>query len=94
MKLQRAFDIAPGSVVALIGAGGKTSSLIALGHELAGAGLRVLATTTTRVGVEQLDLMPYATPLDRGAAHLSLALGENRFVFLYSDVRGDRKSVV
>lgn len=90
MKLQRAFDIAPGSVVALIGAGGKTSSLIALGHELAGAGLRVLATTTTRVGVEQLDLMPYATPLDRGAAHLSLALGENRFVFLYSDVRGSK----
>ncbi len=90
MKLQKAFEIVPGDVVAFIGAGGKTSTLIALGHELAQAGLRVLATTTTHISVDELDLMPYSTTLDAGIAHLSLALGENRFVFLYSNIRNSR----
>jgi len=90
MKLQPAFEIVPGDVVALVGAGGKTSTLVALGHELADAGLRVLATTTTRIGVDQLDLMPYATTLERGTRHLSLALGENRFVFLYEEIRRNK----
>lgn len=87
MKLQKAFDITPGDVVAFVGAGGKTATLISLGHELAEAGLRVLAMTTTHIGVDQLDLMPYATTLDNGTKHLSMALGQNRFVFLYGDIR-------
>ncbi len=90
MKLQKAFEIVPGDVVALIGAGGKTSTLIALGHELAQAGLRVLATTTSQIAIDELDLMPYATTLDAGMAHLSLALGENRFVFLYRDIKNNQ----
>lgn len=90
MKLQKAFDITPGDVVAFVGAGGKTSTMVAMGHELAQAGLRVLATTTTRIGVDQLSLVPFATTLDEGIRHLSLALGENRFVFLYGDVRGSK----
>lgn len=87
MKLQKAFDIVPGDLVAFVGAGGKTSTLIALGHELAASGLRVLATTTTRINIDHLDLMPYTTRLDEGISHLSLALGQNRFVFLYTKVR-------
>src|SRR5690349_15702021 len=87
MKLQKAFDITPGDVVAFVGAGGKTATLISLGHELAEAGLRVLAMTTTHISVDQLDLMPYATTLDNGAKHLSMALGQHRFVFLYGDIR-------
>ncbi len=87
MKLQKAFEIVPGDVVAFVGAGGKTSTLIALGHELASAGLRVLATTTNQIAAEELDLMPYATTLDSGMTHLSLALGENRFVFLYDYIK-------
>ncbi len=90
MKLQKAFEIVPGDVVSLIGAGGKTATLIALGHELAQAGLRVLATTTSQISVDELDLMPYATTLNAGTAHLSLALGENRFVFLYQDIRNNQ----
>ncbi len=90
MKLQKAFEIVPGDVVAFIGAGGKTSALIALGHELAQAGLRVLATTTTQISIDELDLMPYSTTLDDGIAHLSLALGENRFVFLYNDIKNSQ----
>jgi molybdenum cofactor cytidylyltransferase len=90
MKLQKAFDITPGDVVAFVGAGGKTSTLIGLGHELAQAGLRVLATTTHRISVDQLDMMPYATTLDNGTKHLSMALSENRFVFLYGDIRSSK----
>ena len=90
MKLQQAFEIVPGDVVSFIGAGGKTSTLIALGHELAQAGLRVLATTTTQIAVDELDLMPYATTLDAGVGSLSLALGENRFVFLYGEIRNNQ----
>lgn len=90
MKLQKAFDIVPGDVVSFIGAGGKTAALIALGHELAEAGLRVVATTTTQLKVEQLDIMPYSTTIHEGTRHLSLALGQNRFVFLYDAIRENK----
>ncbi len=90
MKLQRAFDVVPGDVIALVGAGGKTSTLVALGYELAEAGLRVLATTTTRIGADQLGLMPYALPLGRSMADISAALGQHRFVFLYESLRSGK----
>jgi molybdenum cofactor cytidylyltransferase len=90
MKLHKAFDITPGDVVSFVGAGGKTSTLITLGHELASAGLRVLATTTTRIGAEQLDLMPHALPLDTAPKVISAALGQQRFVFLYEGIRASR----
>jgi len=76
-----------GDVVSLIGAGGKTTTLIALGHELAEAGWRVLATTTTRIGADQLDLMPHAATITSSMESLSAALSERRFVFLYDRVR-------
>jgi molybdenum cofactor cytidylyltransferase len=88
MKLHEAFDIARGDVVAFIGAGGKTSTLITLGHELAEEGWRVLATTTTRIGENQLSLMPHAATLDDSMEDLSTALSEHRFVFLYDNIRG------
>jgi molybdenum cofactor cytidylyltransferase len=87
MKLQTAFDLAPGDVVAFTGAGGKTSTLIALGHELAEAGQRVLATTTTRIGADQLELMPHGLTFDSDVPTISAALNEHRFVFLYRDIR-------
>lgn len=90
MKLQRAFDINPGDVVALVGAGGKTTTMIALGYELAEAGLRVLATTTTRIGDDQLGLVPYAARLDTSMSAVSLALNDHRFVFLYDEIRQNK----
>ncbi|MFN8452687.1 MAG: selenium cofactor biosynthesis protein YqeC, partial [Anaerolineae bacterium] len=90
MKLRTAFDIARGDVVSLVGAGGKTSTLIALAHELADEGWRVLATTTTRIGEDQLRLMPHALQFDDGASALATAMAEQRFVFVYSDIRGGK----
>lgn len=87
MKLHQAFDITRGDVVALTGAGGKTSILANLGYELAGMGWRVLATTTTRIGESQLELVPRA--LTSSAEHdtISAALTEHQFVFLYNSIR-------
>lgn len=87
MKLHRAFDIVRGDVVAFIGAGGKTSTLLNLGHELAEMGWRVTATTTTRINADQLDLMPYAITPGEGMGMLSKALSEFGFVFVYDQIR-------
>lgn len=89
MKLHQAFDIAPGEVASLIGAGGKTSLLVALGYELAEMGWRVLATTTVGMDAHQLDLMPRAIKAEMGAQSISAALTESRFVFLYNAVIGN-----
>ncbi len=90
MKLRQAFEIVRGDVVAFVGAGGKTSTLVTLGHELVEAGFRVLATTTTRIGADQLDVMPYSLNLNDGVKQLSLALSDHKFVFLYSDIRSNK----
>jgi molybdenum cofactor cytidylyltransferase len=87
MKLQRAFEVVKGEVVAFTGAGGKTSALVGLGYELHEAGWRVLATTTTRIGQDQLQLFPRALPYTAGTAAISAALNEQGYVFLYSEMR-------
>src|SRR3972149_1067096 len=86
MKLHQAFNIVRGDVVAFIGAGGKTSTLVSLGYELADMGWRVLATTTARIGEQQLGLIPHAVRLDAGYDTISAALTLNRFVFLYDSI--------
>ncbi len=86
MKLYEAFDIVRGDVVAFIGAGGKTAALMNLGYELAEAGWRVVATTTTQIGEDQLRLVPHSTTVSDGPDALSGALNEHRFVFLYDHI--------
>ena len=49
MKLSAALGVAPREIVALVGAGGKTSALYRLAHELLATDRRVLATTTTHM---------------------------------------------
>lgn len=90
MKLYHALRVLRGEVVAFVGAGGKTSALIALGHELAEAGWRVLATTTTRIGEEQLALMPRVCHTSEGTAAISNALGAAGFVFIYERINSGK----
>ena len=90
MKLQQAFEIVRGDVAAFVGAGGKTSLLVGLGYELAESGWRVLATTTTALSVEQLDLFPCVMPAYAGAQSISGALNEHQFVLLYDSIRQGR----
>ncbi len=54
LTLVEALGLAKGSVVALVGAGGKTSTLFRLVRESARDGHRVLATTTTRMKLEEI----------------------------------------
>lgn len=90
MRLETALRVQRGDVIAFVGAGGKTSALFRLASELTAEGWRVLATTTTRVAVDELALAPSALSLDRvegNLAALTAALSQTRFVFLYSHVR-------
>lgn len=87
MKLQQAFDVARGDVVAFIGAGGKTSVLLAMGYELMEQGWRVLATATTAIEEDQLQLMPHVLHYRANPKTVSAALSEYGFVFLYGTVR-------
>jgi molybdenum cofactor cytidylyltransferase len=89
MKLHEAFNINRGDVVAFIGAGGKTSTLVNLGYELAEMGWRVLATTTTRIQVDQMETLPRALSLSMGSSAISDALSEDGFVFLYEDINNN-----
>ena len=86
MKLHQALQVIRGDVVSFIGAGGKTSALVALGHELAEQGWRVLATTTTYIDRDQLPLMPAALPVFATSAEISAALATTGFVFLHGEI--------
>lgn len=90
MKFREAFGIEKGDMIALIGAGGKTSLMVGIGYELAELGWRVLATSTTPMPAEQIRLMPAALSIDSEADSISAALNEARFVFLYGEARGDK----
>lgn len=50
---------APGSVISLTGAGGKTTTLFTLAREMRNRGFRVLATTTTAMYHPQRDAWPF-----------------------------------
>ena len=81
MKLRQAFGIVRGDVVSLVGAGGKTAALIALAHELADEGWRVLATSTVPLPPDQASLMPHILACDSPAFTFTRALEAHRFVF-------------
>ena len=87
MQFKRAFDVARGDVVAFIGAGGKTSLMVSLGYELAEAGWRVLATTTTKLSTDQLDLFPCTMAAHAAPLSISQALTEHQFVLLHEQIR-------
>ena len=87
MRIAQAFDLARGDVVAFVGAGGKTSLMVSLGYELAEAGWRVLATTTTHLAKHQLSLFPNAMPANTNPQLISRALNDNHFVLLHDEIR-------
>ena len=56
-KISRLTDaIVPAPITAFVGGGGKTSSMLTMGNELAQCGKRTILTTTTRI-------YPFAEPL-------------------------------
>lgn len=87
MRFGQAFNLARGDVVAFIGAGGKTSLMVSLGYELAEAGWRVLATTTTKLSTDQLGLFARAMSSGADPRLISQALTEHQFVLLHEQIR-------
>jgi molybdenum cofactor cytidylyltransferase len=79
MDLMQALRVTRGAVVTFTGAGGKTTAMWRLGHELAAAGWRVVATTTTRLGRDQLDRFPYVL-FDPSPETLKAALRTQPFI--------------
>ncbi len=93
MQLVDAFGVRRGEVVSFVGAGGKTSALLRLGHELVQRGFRVLATTTTRIAVDELIHVPSSmavSPALAEAKAVSQALADHRFVFVYDSIYGPK----
>ncbi|MEW6636564.1 MAG: selenium cofactor biosynthesis protein YqeC [Actinomycetota bacterium] len=55
MRLKEALGVSSGDVVAFVGAGGKSSAILALATELKETGLRVLALPTTKMFQSEAD---------------------------------------
>jgi molybdenum cofactor cytidylyltransferase len=89
MKLHEAFQIVKGDVIAFVGAGGKTSTLVGVSRELQALGWRALATTTTRIAEDELQLFPQAV-LYNDPATLDAALNKHGCVFAYAEIRGGK----
>jgi molybdenum cofactor cytidylyltransferase len=70
-------------LVAIVGAGGKSTMLLGLGGELSGAGSSVVMTTTTKMGADQLPKWAAAC---RTIGELMAAVDLGRPVFLFGDV--------
>ncbi|GAJ22263.1 unnamed protein product, partial [marine sediment metagenome] len=83
-NLAQAFGIRRGEVISLVGAGGKTSLMLALARELAAGGEAVITTTTTRI----FDWQAPGTSLiveqdeEKMMSRLSLELRRHRHITL------------
>lgn len=89
--LREAFDINPGEIISLVGAGGKTSLLYALARELAQQGKLVITTTTTKIfppspsdspclfiSSKREDLEAFILGEGTGFRHITLASGRSK----------------
>ena len=59
VSLKEAITLEKGGVVSFVGAGGKTSLMFRIAHELSNAGESVLTTTTTRIMLPSKDQSPH-----------------------------------
>jgi len=83
--LAAALDATSGELISLVGGGGKTTSLFALGEQLQGT---TVMTTTTRMGAEQThDNRVLLNPSD---AELATALQSDRRVLVWHAADGRR----
>ena len=95
MRLREALDIRRGDIVAFVGAGGKTSLLFRLGHELAQEGWRVVATTTTRMAASELEMAPSTLALGANGNRTNVRdvwrrLNAYGFVLAYNRIARDK----
>lgn len=74
LRLYRALDIAPGDIVAFVGAGGKSSAILQVAYELKEANVKVLVAPTTKTFVSEAERIgPIITSEDRDELHKEAA---------------------
>ncbi len=78
-SLPQRLGLARRELVSIVGAGGKSTLLFALGRELGAAGARVILTTTTRVGDDQ-PAEPICWSADPATVEAALGMGNPVFV--------------
>lgn len=84
-RLAETLAVGPRAVISLVGGGGKTTALFALGAQLPG---RVVLTTTTKMGADRLGgFEPLLAPTD---GELAAALGRDRVVLAWAGTDGHR----
>ncbi|MDX2160109.1 MAG: selenium cofactor biosynthesis protein YqeC [bacterium] len=89
MNAADAFGVRKGEWVSFAGAGGKTSLMACMAHDLAALGWRVLVTTTTRMGADQAALFRTSIAVE-GAASLSGLLQTGSPVLVYRAAQEDK----
>lgn len=83
MELREALGLGEGEVVALVGAGGKTSAMFRLARELAQAGERVVTTTTTKIYTptpQETDRTLLVQDLEEALTGLAESLREKQII--------------
>lgn len=73
MLLCQALQVRKGEIIAFVGAGGKTTAMYRLGHELADRGWRVITTTTTMIRPPSREQTPALIMESDGEAATFLA---------------------
>lgn len=90
MNLSRSLRLQPHEIIALVGAGGKTTTLFRLADELVTQDKRVVVTTTTRLGANQVGTYPatmlrFAQADNDFSARVRAALKTNSQVLIVGD---------
>jgi molybdenum cofactor cytidylyltransferase len=94
MHLSRAFRIRSKDVIAFVGAGGKTTAMFRLADELVAQDMRVITTTTTRLGAAQIERAPTALRYDPSSnfvARARVALAAQPHILIVGDDVEDGK---
>jgi molybdenum cofactor cytidylyltransferase len=85
--LVAALGIAGGDVVALVGGGGKTTTMFRLARELVARGERVVTTSTTHIFAEQIKLAPaHVRAADATRSSVGAALEAHGHVLVIGDM--------
>ena len=92
--LSEALPLQPGMIVALVGAGGKTTTMFRLAAELAARGERVITTTTTHIGTPkagQTEMLLLTAERERWREAAAEALARHRHITIAAATTAEGK---